>query len=49
MEKELDTGKPKAEKFHELIQQSRTYARETGLKEEDVKEAIKRVRRENRD
>jgi pantoate kinase len=38
----------KIEEFSELIQESRKYAREFGLKKDDVKEVIKKVRRENR-
>jgi antitoxin PrlF len=35
---------PKVETFRRLIQRSRAYARQVGLKQTDVKKAIKRVR-----
>jgi pantoate kinase len=44
----LDAKPPKIEKFRDLIQESRKYAREFGLKKNDVKEVIKKVRRESR-
>jgi antitoxin PrlF len=40
--------KPKIERFRELIKESRRYAREVGLTKDDVKRAIRKVRRENR-
>lgn len=39
---------PKVEAFNKLIQESRNFARESGLKKEDNKKAIKEARRENR-
>ena len=39
---------PKVESFNKLIRESRKFARESGLKKEDVKKAIQEVRRENR-
>jgi AbrB family looped-hinge helix DNA binding protein len=39
---------PKVDSFDTLIQESRKFARETGLKKVDVKKAIKEARRENR-
>ena len=39
---------PKLESFNKLIRDSRNFARDTGLKKEDLKKAIKEVRRENR-
>jgi pantoate kinase len=39
---------PKIEKFRDLIQESRKYARKFGLKKDGVKEVIKKVRHENR-
>jgi pantoate kinase len=38
----------KIEEFSDLIQESRKYARKFGLKKDDVKEVLKKVRRENR-
>jgi AbrB family looped-hinge helix DNA binding protein len=39
---------PKLNVFNKLIRESRKFARESGLKKEDVKKAIKEVRHENR-
>ena len=39
---------PKLDSFNKLLRESRKFARESGLKKEDVKKAIKEVRRENR-
>jgi AbrB family looped-hinge helix DNA binding protein len=39
---------PKLNSFNKLIRESRKFARESGLKKEDVKKAIKAVRHENR-
>jgi AbrB family looped-hinge helix DNA binding protein len=40
--------KPKIERFRELIRESRKYVREIGLKKDDIKAAIRKVRHENR-
>jgi len=40
-------NKPKASVFRNLIQKSRIFAKELGLKQVDVRKTIKRVRREN--
>lgn len=40
--------KPKKGIFKDLVQESRKYAKEAGLKKEDIKKAIDKVRRENR-
>jgi pantoate kinase len=39
---------PKLDSFNRLIRESRKFARESGLKKEDIKKAIKDVRHENR-
>ncbi len=39
---------PKLDSFKKLIRESRSFARKSGLKKEDVKKAIMEVRRENR-
>lgn len=39
---------PKMDVFKHLIAESRKFAKEAGLKKEDVKKAIKKVRRESR-
>lgn len=39
---------PKLVSFNKLIRESRKFARESGLKKEDVNKAIKEVRHENR-
>jgi antitoxin PrlF len=40
--------KPKLERFNELVRQSRLYVRDNGLKKEDIKKIITKVRHENR-
>ena len=37
-------GKPVLERFKNLVQEARSYARKTGITQSDVKAAVKRVR-----
>jgi len=39
---------PKLNSFNKLIRESRKFARESGLKKEDITKAIKAIRHENR-
>jgi AbrB family looped-hinge helix DNA binding protein len=39
---------PKLEAFHALVQKSRSWVKEAGLKKDDVAKALKKVRRESR-
>ena len=39
---------PKLEAFHHLLEKSRRWAKEAGIKRSDIPKAIKKVRRESR-